>query len=93
MARNNEFDFTFLKTKEAAQILRLSPRTLEAMRRNGKRPPFTRMGRDLNAKVAYRLADIRKWLADKTHAIVVQVPKFGPLHLRRHRYLLLPGTP
>jgi predicted DNA-binding transcriptional regulator AlpA len=67
MKRNNEFEFVFLKTNEAAELLRLSPRTLEAMRRNGKGPPFTRLGSGQNAKVVYRVSSIRDWLADKTH--------------------------
>lgn len=65
MKRDNKFEFVFLTTKEVAKILRLSSRTLEAMRRNGKGPAFTRMGHDQNAKVVYERKNIRNWLADK----------------------------
>ena len=58
MKRDHDFELTFLTTEEAAEILTLSPRTLEAMRRNGKGPPFTRMGNHPNAKVAYQLVCI-----------------------------------
>lgn len=56
----------FLTTKEVAALLRLSPRTLEGMRRNGKGPVFTRMGEDQNSKVAYRRSDLKRWLADNS---------------------------
>ena len=80
MARDIDLDLDFLTTKEAAKILRLSPRTLEAMRRNGKGPPFTRMGKDQNAKVVYRRASIREWLADKTHVRVIPRPRSYVAH-------------
>lgn len=76
MKRKNDFEFEFLTTKEAAKILRLSSRTLEAMRRNGKGPPFTRMGHDQNAKVVYGRNSIRAWLADKTHVKVVPTSRY-----------------
>lgn len=76
MKRDNDFDLKLLTTKEAAKILRLSERTLEAMRRSGKGPPFTRLGYDRSAKVVYRVASLLDWLADKTHDKVVPTSKF-----------------
>ncbi|WP_374990911.1 helix-turn-helix transcriptional regulator [Hyphomicrobium sp. LHD-15] len=84
MTRNKEFEFVFLTTKEAAEFLRLSARTLEAKRRNGKGPPFTRMGNDQNAKVVYRLSGILEWLADKTHVKVVPTSKCGTSQTAQH---------
>ena len=48
-------DDGYMSTEEAAAFLKLSPRTLQAYRGNGKGPPFSRMGnraRYLRSKVA-----------------------------------------
>jgi hypothetical protein len=86
MKRNKEFEFVFLTTKEAAEFLRLSSRTLEAKRRDGKGPPFTRMGPDQNAKVVYRLSDIVQWLADKTHVKVIPTSKGGKSRMPKPKW-------
>ncbi len=49
---------TFLTTRQAAQLLQLSPRTLEKMRVEGNGPIFCRLGRK---KVSYRLSDLLAW--------------------------------
>lgn len=74
MQRIVDSDFDFLTTRETAAILRLSPRTLEGMRRNGKGPIFTRLGNDQNSKVVYRRKDINAWLRGKRHRQVVSRP-------------------
>ncbi len=48
---------TFLITKEAAALLRLSPYTLETWRRDGLGPNYHKFGRN----VRYSLADLRAW--------------------------------
>ncbi|WP_398494338.1 helix-turn-helix transcriptional regulator [Variovorax sp.] len=47
----------FLTTQEAAEILRLSPRTLEKHRVLGGGPRFRKFG----ARVLYAAADVRAW--------------------------------
>ena len=47
----------FLKTAEAARLLRLSPRTLESMRVRGGGPVFRRHGR----RVVYSREDLIAW--------------------------------
>ncbi len=44
---------------EAAQVMRLSSRTLQRMRAEGGGPRFVRL---TSTRIAYRLSDIRKWL-------------------------------
>lgn len=46
---------------EAAQIMLLSPRTLQRLRAEGGGPRFLRLT-PAGARIAYRLSDIRKWL-------------------------------
>lgn len=47
----------FLTTQEAAELLRLSPRTLEKQRVLGGGPRFRKFG----ARVLYAVADLRAW--------------------------------
>ena len=48
----------FLTTNEAAQFLRLSPRTLEKWRVEGSGPIFRKLGRK---KVVYTKSDLVAW--------------------------------
>jgi hypothetical protein len=48
----------FLNTQEAAQLLRLSPRTLEKFRVNGTGPKFHKFGR----LVFYSPETLRTWI-------------------------------
>jgi hypothetical protein len=52
-------DITFLDTPEAAEELRLSPRTLERRRLTGDGPPFRKFGR----RVVYARQDLHEWAA------------------------------
>lgn len=49
---------TYLSTRQAAELLGLSPRTLERYRGSGEGPPFMRMGRG----VRYSRADLDAWM-------------------------------
>jgi predicted DNA-binding transcriptional regulator AlpA len=49
---------TFLTTKRAAEILSLSPRTLEKMRVDGRGPVFRKLG---SKRVVYALEDLLAW--------------------------------
>jgi predicted DNA-binding transcriptional regulator AlpA len=53
-----------LRTREAADRLRLSARTLDRWRTTGDGPAFVRLGRKA---VAYRVRDLESWLARQTH--------------------------
>lgn len=47
----------FYSNEEAADFLRLSPRTLEKYRVRGGGPPFRKLGR----RVVYALSDLEDW--------------------------------
>jgi predicted DNA-binding transcriptional regulator AlpA len=48
---------SFYSNDEAADFLRLSPRTLEKYRVRGGGPPFRKLGR----RVVYALSDLEDW--------------------------------
>jgi excisionase family DNA binding protein len=50
---------TLLTSREAAEALRLSERTLERSRVSGFGPPFCKLGR----RVLYRADDLDQWIA------------------------------
>lgn len=52
-----------LTQDEAANLLRVSPRTLERMRMTGTGPRYTRMSA---RRVGYRQSDIEAWLDANT---------------------------
>jgi excisionase family DNA binding protein len=52
---------TFLTNSEAAEFLRLSPRTLEKHRVVGGGPPFRKFGR----RILYARTDLQKWAEDR----------------------------
>jgi len=57
----------YLTTAEAAEFLRLSPRTLERLRVEGTGPRFMKAGRGKRARVLYCLRDVRDWLEGKSY--------------------------
>jgi hypothetical protein len=52
----------FLTSVEVAEMLRLSPRSLEKMRLEKRGPPYIRLGMSGRSKVIYRLADVEAWI-------------------------------
>ena len=50
-----------LTTVEAADLLRLSPRTLEDMRVTGSGPRYFKLGPGKRSKVVYRREDMEAW--------------------------------
>lgn len=54
----------YLIQSEAADLLRLSPRTLERMRLDGTGPKYRKFGR----RVTYAAADIEAWADARTFA-------------------------
>ena len=55
------FQTIYLTTNEAADRLRLSPRTLERMRVEGSGPRFIKMAR----RVLYRIDDLDAWASSR----------------------------
>lgn len=54
---------TILRTEQLAEMLGLTPRTLERWRRDGLGPAVLTLGRS----VRYRLSDVNFWLAQNVH--------------------------
>lgn len=57
----------FLTAVEVADMLRLSPRTLENLRLAGKGPEYIRLGSGGRAKVLYNLRDVEAWIEKHKH--------------------------
>ena len=53
-----------LTAKQVADRIQRPERTLERWRLTGEGPPFLRLGR----RIAYRIADVERWLDDRTYA-------------------------
>lgn len=60
---------TYLTNAEAAQYLRLSPRTLEKMRGLGNGPRFRKFGH----RVLYELSELETWAADRSYATTSEI--------------------
>lgn len=56
----------FLNTVDAAELLQLSPRTLERMRVEGGGPPFLKAGPGKRSRVLYRYQDLIDWLSRRS---------------------------
>lgn len=54
----------FLTTKEAAVVVRLSPRTLERLRLTGDGPKYLKLGgpKKKRGRILYRRADLLEWM-------------------------------
>ena len=52
----------YLNTEEAAELLKLSPRTLEKQRVTGEGPRFRKFG----SRVLYAAADLQSWADART---------------------------
>ena len=56
-------DESLLNESEAAKLLAVSARTLQAWRTKNAGPPFVRLGR----AIRYRLKDLIEWVRSKTY--------------------------
>ena len=54
--------YEFLTTVEAAEVLRLSPKTLERFRVEGTGPRYHKAGPGKRARVLYRRSDLVEWV-------------------------------
>jgi hypothetical protein len=52
----------FLETKEVAELLRISPRTVEGLRLADKGPRYFKVGPGKRAHVIYKRVDVISWL-------------------------------
>lgn len=52
----------FLNTKQLADMLGLSTRTLERQRVDGSGAKYCKLGAGIRARVIYRLSDVQAWL-------------------------------
>jgi len=62
---NARFVPRYLTTEEAAEFLRLSPRTLEKQRVLGGGPRFRKFG----ARVVYAVEDLRTWANSRAYGM------------------------
>ncbi len=56
----------YLNSQEAADILRISIRTLERMRVEGTGPKYLKAGAGTRSRVLYRQADLDAWLESRS---------------------------
>lgn len=56
----------YLNSQEAADILRISIRTLERMRVDGTGPKYLKAGAGTRSRVLYRPADLDAWLESRS---------------------------
>ncbi|WP_094462456.1 helix-turn-helix transcriptional regulator [Pannonibacter phragmitetus] len=69
----------FLRTKESAEYLGLSPRTLEKHRTYGTGPAYRKLG----GRVVYAIADLETW-ADRGAVTSTSDPRGRVLPARHH---------
>lgn len=58
----------FLISTEAADLLRISRRTLERMRVDGTGPRYLKVGPGKRSRVLYRQSEVLAWLEKQTYA-------------------------
>lgn len=63
-------DAVFLTTREAAALVRLSPRSLERMRAEGTGPRFCKIGgrRSKRGRIVYRRSDLIAWVTSAVYS-------------------------
>lgn len=65
----------FLTSNEAADLLRISRRTLERMRVDGSGPPYVKVGAGKRSRVLYREIEIDAWLTKFTYGSTSEYPR------------------
>ena len=58
---------TYLTNNEAAEMLKISPRTLERLRVTGTGPSFLKAGTGKRSRVLYKHSEIVEWLEKNSH--------------------------
>jgi predicted DNA-binding transcriptional regulator AlpA len=64
----------FLISSEAADLLRISRRTLERMRVEGTGPRYLKVGPGKRSRVLYRQADVLAWLEEHSFGSTSEYP-------------------
>lgn len=77
MTSENTFKI-HVTTQEAAQMLGLSPRTLEGMRRGGRGPKFFKYGCGKNARVYYARSEVLRWARQRRHTSTAEYAGRSP---------------
>jgi len=57
----------YLTSKQAAELLNLSPKTLERMRSDGTGPRFLKAGNGVRCRILYKPNDIDAWLEARAY--------------------------
>lgn len=63
----------FLTTRQAAELLGVSPEYLELHRRLGDGPPFIKLTDAPNGAIRYRKSALEKWLAERERQSTARV--------------------
>jgi len=64
----------FLISSEAADLLRISRRTLERMRVEGTGPRYLKVGPGKRSRVLYRQSDVLSWLEEHSFGSTSEYP-------------------
>lgn len=67
----------FLTSNEAADLLRLSRRTLERWRLEGNGPRYIKLGVGKRSRVVYREAEIEAWVSRSSYGSTSEYPTQG----------------
>lgn len=67
----------FLTSNEAADLLRISRRTLERMRVDGSGPRYLKVGTGKRSRVLYRETEIEAWLTKLSFGSTSEYPTRG----------------
>ena len=67
----------FLTSNEAADLLRISRRTLERMRVDGSGPRYLKVGTGKRSRVLYREIEIEAWLTKLSFGSTSEYPARG----------------
>ncbi len=67
----------FLTSNEAADLLRLSRRTLERWRLEGNGPRYIKLGVGKRSRVVYREAEIEAWVSRSSFGSTSEYPTQG----------------
>lgn len=62
VSKSEEPTPVFLTSVQVADMLKVTPRTMENMRLENRGPRYIRLGREGVAKVVYDLRDVEAWL-------------------------------
>lgn len=61
-----------LSTKQAAEVIGISPSTLAKFRLAGEGPKYSKLGR----RVFYEEAELRKWITENRHSSTSEYPSY-----------------